>query len=236
MASAPLRVLSVQFDTPIEPWELPAFRGAIARKAGWEHDLFHNHRDDSQGGFHYRLPLIQYKQEHGTPMLVCLNEGIEELHHFFSQPDWSLTLNGRDAQVRIKHLHVKQYHINVWEQSRRYYLRQWIALNEDNYALYTRLGSLLEKIFLLQQILRSQIVAMLDQLGCHPENKLEVHVQNLKNERWITFKGVKMLSFSLEFTCNVLLPDYVGLGKGCSVGWGVVKGLGGVKSESSREH
>lgn len=49
-----LRILSVAFDTPIEPWELRAFRGAVARKAGWEHELFHNHNNET-GGFHYRL-------------------------------------------------------------------------------------------------------------------------------------------------------------------------------------
>ena len=47
-----VRILSVVFDTPIEPWELPALRGAIARKAGYEHEHFHNH--DGQGDkMHY---------------------------------------------------------------------------------------------------------------------------------------------------------------------------------------
>jgi len=35
-------------------------------------------------------------------MLVCLNEGIEELHHFFSQPDWTLELNGRPAPIHAE--------------------------------------------------------------------------------------------------------------------------------------
>ncbi|MCB0573045.1 MAG: hypothetical protein KDC61_00560, partial [Saprospiraceae bacterium] len=46
-----------------------------------------------------------------------------------------------------------------------------------------------------------------------------------KDERWIGYKGVKVLAFSLEFSCNVALPDYIGLGKGCSSGWGVLKRL-----------
>ncbi|MCK6692498.1 MAG: hypothetical protein L6Q97_10390 [Thermoanaerobaculia bacterium] len=219
-----LRVLSVVFDTPIEPWELRAFRGAVARKAGWEHELFHNHNNDT-GGFHYRRPLIQYKQDHGKPMLVCLNEGIEELHHFFSQPDWTLDLNGRTTPVRIARLDVKQFTLNVWEKPFRYHIRHWIALNEENYAVWTRLEGMVERLALLEKILLNQIVSLLHQLGYHPERPVEVKLLSQKDERWISYKSVKMLAFSLEFSCNVALPDNLGIGKGCSSGWGVVKRL-----------
>lgn len=224
ITSTKLRLLTVAFDASIQGWELPAFRGAVAEKAGYEHDLFHNHNNDT-GGYHYRLPLIQYKQDHGRPMLVCLNEGIEEVHHFFSQPDWTLTLRGRPTPIRIHRLDVKQYTLGVWDKPFRYHIRQWIALNEDNYATFTRLRSLPERIYLLQQILRNQLVGLLHQLGYDPERPVEVYVQNLKDEKWVSYKKIKVLAFSLEFTCNVALPDYIGIGKGCSTGWGVVKGL-----------
>lgn len=221
-----VRLLSVAFDTPIQPWELPAFRGAIALKAGWEHDMFHNH-DNENGGFHYRLPLIQYKQDHGRPMLVCLNEGIEELQHFFSQPEWNLELNGREAPIRIAKLDVKQYRLGVTDKSFRYHIRNWIGLRDDNYGIYTRLDGVVEKLYHLERVLQNQLISLLDQLGCpaDPENPVVVKIQQLKDERWVSFKKVKVLAFSLEFTANVVLPDYVGLGKGVSVGWGVVKGL-----------
>ena len=219
-----LRLLSVAFDTPIEPWELSAFRGAVARKAGWEHEMFHNH-DNESGGFHYRMPLIQYKQDHGRPMLVCLNEGIEELHHFFSQPDWILELNGRSAPIRIAKLDVKQYRLGVWDKTFRYHIRNWIGLRDDSYVVYTRLDGVVEKLYHLEKVLQNQLVFLLEQLGCTPDRPVVVKIQQVKDERWVSFKKIKVLAFSLEFTANVMVPDYVGLGKGVSVGWGVVKGL-----------
>lgn len=219
-----LRLLSVKFDTRIEPWELVQFRGAVAAKAGLEHDMFHNH-DNESGGFHYRLPLIQYKQDHGHPMLVSINEGIEELHHFFSQPDWTLSMQGRPVAVRIASLDVKQYSLAVLDKTFRYHIRNWLALNEDNYATYTRLTGMVERLSLLEKVLQNQVVGFLMQVGLAPEKPVEVKLLQQKDERWVSFKGVKMLAFSLEFTANVPLPDYVGLGKGCSVGWGVVKQL-----------
>lgn len=220
-----LRLLSVQFDTPIDPWELPAFRGAVAAKAGIQHDLFHNH-DNESGGYHYRLPLIQYKQDRGLPMLVCLNEGIEELHHFFSEPDWTLDLKGRKAPVRIHKLDVKQYTLGAWDKTFRYHLRDWIALRDENYGAYTRLDGALERLAHLQKTLQNQLVGLLNQLNCTPEREVQVRIQTVHRERWVSFKGVKVLAFSLEFSANVALPAYIGLGKGASMGWGVVKGLG----------
>jgi hypothetical protein len=38
-----LRILQVAFDTEIQPYELPYFSGAVARKVGIEHEWFHNH-------------------------------------------------------------------------------------------------------------------------------------------------------------------------------------------------
>lgn len=219
-----LRLLNVQFDTPIEPWELRAFRGAVAKKAGWQHELFHNH-DNESGGYHYRFPLIQYKQHLGRPMLLCLNEGIEELHHFFSQPDWTLDLNGRQAPVRIARLDVKQYNLNVWEKPSRFHIRHWIGLNEDNYGTYIRLEGMVERLGLLEKVLQNQVVSLLHQLGHEPERPVEVKLLSKKDERWVGYKNVKMLAFSLEFSCNVGLPDWIGIGKGCSSGWGVIRGL-----------
>ena len=58
-----LRLLSVTFQSTIEPWELPQFRGAMAHKVGLEHEWFHNHNneDPDKPKLHYRYPLIQYK-------------------------------------------------------------------------------------------------------------------------------------------------------------------------------
>ncbi len=217
-----LRVLSVTFDTHIEPWELRHLRAAIALKAGIEHEMFHNHNNET-GGYHYRQPLIQYKHDKGRPMLLCLNEGIEEAYHFFSQPDWNVIVNGRHVPIRIARLDVRQYNLTVEDKMRYYHIRNWIALNEDNYAAYNRLTGMVERLYMLEKILQNQIVAFLQQMGYVPERTVEVKLLNKKDERWVSYKGVRVLAFSLEFTANVFLPDYVGLGKGCSSGWGVVR-------------
>lgn len=128
--------------------------------------------------------------------------------------------------MRIARIDAKRYPLALGAESRRYHIRHWIALNEDNYRAYQALQNLVERLYFLQQILRNQIVALYQQLDIQPERHIEVHIQHLKDERWVTYKGVKVLAFSFEFLTNATLPDYLGLGKGASVGWGVVKGVG----------
>ena len=113
----------------------------------------------------------------------------------------------------------------MWDKTFRYHIRHWIALNEDNYATWTRMTGMVERLYFLEKILQNQIVGLLHQLGCETEQPVTVKLLQKKDERWVTYKGTKMLGFSLEFSSNVALPDYIGIGKGCSSGWGVVKGL-----------
>jgi hypothetical protein len=80
-------------------------------------------------------------------------------------------------------------------------------------------------MFLLEKVLQNQVVSLLQQLDCEPEQQIEVKIQHLKEDKWVSFKGVKVLAFSLEFTSNVALPDFIGIGKGASVGWGIIKSL-----------
>lgn len=230
-----LRTLAVTFDLPMNPWELPRFRGAIAGKVGLEHDWFHNHNNET-GGLHHRYPLIQYKvspHDGGfRPMLLCLDQGIEEAHHFFSQPDWSVDLKqGSGATtayhtvpLRIAHLHVDQTTLNVWEHDFAYRLHNWQALNTDHYREYRALEGIAERFAFLENILASHILSFARGVGWTLARRFDVKITKLLGEKFVEYKGVKVLGFSLEFKANVSLPEWIGLGKGGGVGFGVVRG------------
>lgn len=221
-----LRLLSVSFDTHINPWDLPRFRGAVAQKVGYEHEWFHNH-DNERGGFHQRYPKIQYKLDthngQQRPMLLCIEEGVEEAHHFFSQPDWGLTIGARDHDMRIAKLDVHQYTLGVWEHDFLYRIHKWQALNSDNYAEWQRLDSLADRYRFLEETMASHILSFARGVDCDLERRFEVRITRLQKEEWISYKGVKILAFTLEFKTNVSLPDWIGLGKGGSTGFGVVR-------------
>jgi hypothetical protein len=244
-----LRLLAVSFDTEIKPWEITRFRGAVAQKVGIEHEWFHNHDNSPQsavsspesdgsessplgaGGakpkYHQRYPLIQYKIDtHGQqmrPMLLCLDDCIEEAHHLFSQADWTLRIGDTRHDLRIARLHVDQINLNVWERPFTYRLHKWRALNSDHFREWQQLRGQAEKFAFLDQVLVSHILSFARGVGWELDRRFDVKITRHLKEEWVSFKGIKMLAFTVEFTANLSLPDFIGLGAGVSEGFGVVR-------------
>jgi len=236
-----LRVMKVAFDTTIEPYEIPAFRGAIASKVGLEHEWFHNHNNaglkelpahvdaytEDQQQFHNRYPLIQYKisanRHQMRPMMMCLGECVEEAHKFFSKSDWTVNLNGRLQTLSISDLQVKQYNIRTWDQEFYYNIFRWQALNSDNWREYQQLEGIVEQTQLLENILAGHIKAFVQGIGWDITETITPKILHIKNEKWISYKKVKVKCFDLSFKTNVFLPEFIGLGKGVAKGLGVVR-------------
>ena len=226
MQHHPLRILSVSFDTHIDPWELPRFRGAIARKVGVEHEWFHNHNNET-GGYHQRYPLIQYKldtqRDKIRPMLLCLDHGVEEAHHFFSQPDWSVRIGEHHHAMRIARLHVDQYRLGVWETPMTYRIHKWKPFNPENFDVWKTLSGISEQYAFLERLLTTHIIAFAAGIGWNIPERFEVRITRELKKEWLSYKDIKVLAFTLDFTANVSLPEYAGLGKGAGVGFGVVR-------------
>ncbi|MEZ4919759.1 MAG: CRISPR-associated endonuclease Cas6 [Saprospiraceae bacterium] len=229
-----IRTLAVTFDTRLNPWELPRFRGAMATKVGFEHEWFHNHNNET-GGLHHRYPLIQYKvQPHDggfRPMLLCIEEGIEEAHHFFSKPDWDLEMRrgsgGETAYqslpMRIAQLNVQQYTLGCWEEPFLYRIHNWQALNTDHYLAFRKLEGLAERYAYLEQIAANHILSFARGVNWTIPQHFDVKITKILSEKYVKYKGVHVLTFSLEFKTALSLPEWISLGKGGSVGYGVLR-------------
>ncbi len=222
MNQSQIRYLRVEFEGTLAPWEIPAFRGAMVAKAGRQHDLFHNHQSD--GGLHYRYPLIQYKWR-GTerrPVLVCLREGVDEVHHFFSRPDWTLQLSGRALPVTIHQLDLRHCALRVLAEPQAYQIRQWVALNQDNAVAYAALKDEAAQRDFLARKLVGNILAFAKGMGWYISEPIKVQLIRLQPPRPVRVKQHQVLSFDADFLVNVALPEFIGLGKHASIGFGVV--------------
>lgn len=221
-----LRLLSVAFDAHVPPWELPHFRAAVAHKVGLEHEWFHNH-DNETGGFHLRYPLIQYKVDRKgdqfRPLLLCLQHGVEEAHHFFSQPDWGVRIGQRDVELRIARLDVHQHTLRVTDAPLRYRIHHWKPFNPENYQHYRSLTGLAEQYAYLESLLGSHIMAFASGVGWQITERFSLKITALLKQDWMEYKGIKVLGFTLDFEANVALPSGIGLGKAVSMGYGVVR-------------
>ena len=214
-----LKVLTVIFDGEIKSWELPAFRGAVIEKAGRENLLFHNHVGD---GYRYAYPLIQYKSVRNQPSLLCLGEGVDEIHHFFARRDWSLRISGRTLDMKIIHLNMDYVTLKAGEPLFPYRIRNWIALNQQSVADFHALKSPVEQTAFLEKKLIGNILSFAKGVGWHVEQQIHLRITQMEDIRPVRVKGVTVQGFNLRFASNVFLPRLIGLGGKVSLGYGVV--------------
>ncbi len=215
-----IRYLTIRFDTEIKSYEIPAFRSAVIEKAGREHISFHNHLGDA--GFNYRYPVIQYKRIGRNAAIVCVDEGVDDIHHFFENRSWDIHLGDRPVTLQVKDLRLNQYNLQAWEHTFRFRIRDWLALNQDNYARFEAATGLIERTELLERTLTGNILSMAKGLEWFIDKTVQVNIREVSPVRWLKFKEQRMATFDVEFDSNVFLPDFIGLGKGVSTGFGVV--------------
>jgi len=216
-----LRTLLVTFANDIGHTPISAFRGAVIEKVGRENLLFHHHLGEDQ--FLYKYPLIQYKKIGRQPGIFCMDEGVDELHKLFEQRNWTIDLQGNPTTLKVDRIDLKDTRLNIWDKKLEYNLWNWQALNEDNWKRYQSLESMVEKIAFLEKILIGNILSFAKGIGWLIDKPVVLVIRDVKLERNSRMKDIKVRTFEVDFRCNVELPDFMGLGKGVSKGFGVLR-------------
>ena len=214
-----VKTLNIFFDTPLKKSEIPLFRGAVISSLDDQHILFHNHEEE---GLRYGYPLIQYKRIHQKAAIICVGEGTEAIGEFFASRQTEMALGDRDISLVIESVTPCQTEVRCWDDEFQYSLRGWLPFNQENYAKYSALETIVEKVQLLEHILTGNILSFLKGIDYHIEDNLTVSITKLSDEHLTRYKNVKMMCFDVMFKSNLSLPDFIGLGKHPSVGYGTV--------------
>lgn len=218
-----VRILNVMFDQPIKRHELPAFRGAVIKKTQGKSLLFHNHISDDQ--FLQRYPLIQYKYLTGKPAIFCINDGVDEVHHFFANRNWDINISDREIVLTIDKLDMYNHTFQVDGRFHEYRIKNWLGLNEENIRKYKQLDSAGEQKQFLEKVLIGNIISLAKSIGWDVDKQVIMQIKHIERHYIMPLKGIKMEAFDLHLLCNVSLPNYLGLGKGASQGFGMVSRL-----------
>lgn len=210
----------VTFKTNIFVKESAAkLRGCIANHYR-DISQFHHHNGKK---FEYSHPLIQYRIIDGRPMVIGLREGSILLQLIDNFSELKLGINAYQVLETLRKTIPVEIGFNT-EQITYHFLTPWLALNEKNYEQYQKLGSWQKRKTLLEKILIGNIISMSKSLGYTVSEPIKVSIDNLK-EVPTSLKGTPMLGFLGNFSVNFEIPDYWGIGKSVSRGFGTVKRL-----------
>lgn len=230
------------FDLPMNPRLLPAFRGAIAEKAGLENNLFHNHltADAVNGpgvkhalqeaephtnvfyasGYIHRYPLIQYRIHAGKAGIVGYGAGAEALAQLLARYDGKLKICGEERNLSICEYKRSELQVKKSPTALPYHLWNWVALNAHNYESWKSLPRLADRIALLERILVNQLFAFASGIGWHIPGHTDVFITDKVQEKWLMIRGVKRLALDVKYTTNLVLPPGIALGKVVAEGYG----------------
>ncbi len=210
--------LIIKTDKPLNTPTV-SLRGFIGRQ--FPHlQLLHNHANDNS--LIYTFPRVIYQIINGNALIIGIDEGIDSVE--LIQSDLSvLSLDGVTYNILEKSGVECEIDVGLARTLGSYsFLTPWLALNEKNYENYQRLGSWGKKRDLLEKILIGNIISMSKSLGYTVPAPIEAKIQNLKEVK-ASLKGTPMLGFLGNFSVNFEIPDYWGIGKSVSRGFGTVK-------------
>lgn len=183
--------------------------------------LLHNHFED--GTSVYRYPMVQYKVIENVPTLVGLAEGAELLVSLFLKIN-ELQIEHKVYAISAKQMKTEVYTPKVGDELHRYkFETHWMALNQKNFEEYLKMEEHEVKDFLNRQV-QNNILSFYKGLGYRTANR--IHANGQFAEKRTHFKNKPILVFSGNFVTNAYLPNFVGIGKSPSRGFGTIKKIG----------
>lgn len=216
-----IRTLTVTYDTEICYKEIPLFRGAVLHSMGDRANLlYHNHIGEDS--FRYSYPLIQYKRLGGKAAIVCIEEGADVIGQFLSESTNSMMIGDREVKCKTDRIVPAKILMQTWNTPFSYQIYRWLPLNKINYKKYQETEGVIEKVVLLEKILKGNLLAMLKGLGIFLEDELKVKIINIGDSYILHNKGIALMAFNVVFNCNLSIPDNIGIGKNASIGYGVI--------------
>jgi len=214
-----VKTLIIKFKNELSKRDITKFRGAVIASMHDADILFHNHEGDS---LRYGYPLIQYKTIDRKAAIVAVGEGADTLYQTFQKSDWNLNIGERQVQMELGSAKIYETPVMINENAFAYHIENWLPLNEANYAGYKNLDSAVGQMQMLERILVSNILSLLKNSDIIIDEQLTCTITSVPKIQTVRFKQVKLMSFDLNFKCNIQLPLYIGLGKHASVGHGVI--------------
>lgn len=205
-------VLDFDSDKNVTPVQLRGFLAHLFTNIS----EFHHHSDNS-----YHYPLIQYKRIDKKLAVIGIGEFADVVFEKMSNLDHITT---QDQKIPLTNIEMQNSIYHPKEATSKYkFTSPWIALNKENYTKYSLLAKKDQKQF-LEKILVGNILSMLKGMKIFVDYIITVKINSYKSITTTAHQN-KFTGFFCEWDCSVTLPEYCGLGKSISKGFGVVSSL-----------
>jgi len=201
-------------------------------------DLWHQHKQADTEKLHYRYPLIQYQLKQGKASITAIGEGVAALKLWLQNNNQAINWAGKKVQLSLLGYPTEQQvTVGITDKQTTYRLYKWIALNQQQYKQYVQAADFIVKTKILQQCLQNHLVAL--SFTLLPQNTqntqtIESTLIDLTGQKIVNVYGNKLLAFDVVFSNNLKLPNFIGIGKAVSLGFGKQQPLGLYQSDKQK--
>jgi len=208
--------LTLRSTTPIEG-DASHLRGFFASRFN-EYALLHQHVDVDK--LLYRYPRIQYKIIDGDPLVLGIEEGAEVLKEIYDKYE-EIRIKDTVYAIVERGITLREEEFGVSNKILGYTFKTpWIALNQENYERYLR-SKRRERREILRRILVGNILSASKGLDYVVLDEIKLEIGEMKPVK-CKIKKTPFMGFVGEFLVNFAIPEYMGLGKSVSRGFGAV--------------
>ena len=216
-----IQLVTISFpEIRLHPRDAHKLRGYIGNLFKEFSPLLHNHLEG--GELRYAYPLVQYKVIQDVPTLLGLGEGAALMVQLFLEIK-ELDIDGKIYPIYAKDIAADNAVIGIGDKLHTYRFENlWMALNQENYARFKRYTAD-EKQEQLDSIAIRNILSFFKGFGLHLSQDNRILMDAQVSEYETNFKNTKMSVFNGKLVTNALLPNFIGIGKSVSRGFGVLR-------------
>lgn len=228
----------------LQPSQIQQFKTQINKIWDGQVAEFHNHIGDTEQTkiaypfIQYRSIKTEYQNDFGHKKsfhvggLFGVADGVALIFQLLDK------IYAERKPKNLYRFEVEEYEIDIQllEKPVRYKLNHWLPLNKvfkpkenivvDNYEKWKEPMTMTERVGFLEGIIAGHIKDFCREIGFMiPENQLKVTLYDYKTLGKINYPNndrtnVSLEAFDVIYEANILLPDYLGMGKGKSKGFG----------------
>jgi hypothetical protein len=208
----------LRLTRPLRAGEAPTLRSFFGCEFA---DEVHRHCHNPDGSLIYQYPRVQFKVIGRTALLIGVAEGSELLQRLWTDIDETIC-GDEDVRVREAEFETHKHTFEVTTERIEYrFVTPWLALNEKNFHEYTGTRNQRTRKDELARIVVGNCLGIAKSLDIRFTDRITADCRKLTSIK-TSLKGRGMIGFVGKFSVNLEIPEYLGLGKSVSRGFGTV--------------
>lgn len=178
------------------------------------------HRDEADTFIH-RYPVVQFKIIDDVPTVTGINEGAEFLKEICDESR-EIRPGAETCPIVGRGIAIKDEEFGISDTIRSYeFLTPWLAFSQENFRKFYKLKGKEERDGFVRKILIQNIGSLSKSLGYEVPAPITCTTNlHFQKDR---IGDVSDMTFTGKFQANFLIPDYLGIGKSVSHGFGTVQ-------------